>query len=221
MSTSKMKWNKYDFFILIIILIPIGLLATFYNKLPNELATHFGISGEPNGYQGKITFLLFNIFLLIGVPLLMKVTRYIDPQKRNYDKFEPTYDIFRLIFSAFLSVMMITLLFYNLGHSVNIQMIILLCIGILFMFLGNYMSRIRFNYTIGIRTPWTLANEEVWRRTHRLGGPLWLTGGLLVIILAFLPGNIAFIYMMIVLAIITIIPMVYSYFLFKKLDHQQ
>ncbi|KEF37930.1 SdpI/YhfL protein family [Schinkia azotoformans MEV2011] len=85
------------------------------------------------------------------------------------------------------------------------------------MFLGKYMSRIQFNYTMGIRTPWTLANEEVWRRTHQLGGPLWLIGGIIIIILAFLPGKIAFIFMMIMIAIITIIPVLYSYFLFKKL----
>lgn len=212
-----MKWNKFDFYISIMILIPIVMIMTLYNKLPNELAIHFGTSGEPNGYQGKLFFLLTNFLLLIGIPLLMKVTRYIDPKKRNYDKFESTYEIFRLIFSAFLSVMTITLLFYNLGHSVNIQMIVLIGIGILFMFLGKYMSRIQFNYTMGIRTPWTLANEEVWRRTHQLGGPLWLIGGIIIIILAFLPGKIAFIFMMIMIAIITIIPVLYSYFLFKKL----
>ncbi len=215
-----MKWTKIDFFIFIIILIPIVLIVALYNKLPNELATHFGTSGEPNGYQGKVSFLLTNSLLLIGIPFLMKVTRYIDPKKRNYDKFEPTYEIFRLIFSALLSVMTITLLFYNLGYSVNIQMIILIGIGILFIFLGNYMSRIRFNYTMGIRTPWTLANEEVWRRTHRLGGPLWLIAGIIIIVLAFLPGKIAFVCMMILIAIITFIPILYSYFLFRKLEQQ-
>ena len=96
--------------------------------------------------------------------LLLKITRYIDPKRKNYDKFETTFDMFRLIFTAFLSVMYISMIYINLGYSVNIQMIVLIGIGLLFMYLGKTMSRIHFNYTMGIRTPWTLASEDVWRR---------------------------------------------------------
>lgn len=220
MMATKMKWGKTDFISFIIILIPIIITIFLYNKLPDQLATHFGTNGEANGFQGKITFLLTNALLLIGVPLLMKASRYMDPKKKNYDKFEPTYDMFRVILTAFLSVMYITVLFYNLGYNVNIQMIILIGIGILFIFLGNYMSRIRFNYTIGIRTPWTLANEEVWRKTHRLAGPIWFIGGVAVIFLAFIPGSLAFVLLMVVLAIISIIPIVYSFLLFKNFDKE-
>ena len=187
-----------------------------YNKLPDQLAVHFGTNGKADGYQGKFSFLLTSALFLIFIPLLLKVIRYMDPKKKNYDKFESTFNMFRLIFTIFLSVMYITLLFYNLGYAVNIQMIVLIGIGFLFMFLGNNMSKIRFNYTMGIRTPWTLANEEVWRRTHRLAGPLWLVGGIIVIIVAFLPGNLAFTLMMIILAIIALVPIIYSYLIYKK-----
>ena len=182
------------------------------------MATHFGTNGEANGYQGKFVFLLTSSLMLIGIPLLLKVIRYIDPKRNNYDKFELTFDRFRLIFSAFLSVMFGVTLFYNLGFDVNIQMIVLIGMGILFIFLGNYMSRIRLNYTMGIRTPWTLASEEVWRRTHRLAGPLWLIAGIIVINLAFLPGNLAFILMLIIIAIVALVPILYSYLLYKKLQ---
>ena len=188
-----------------------------YNKLPDQMATHFGTSGEADGYQGKFAFLLTGSLMLIGIPLLLKVIRYMDPKRTNYDKFELTYDRFRLIFTAFLSVMMGVTILYNLGFAVNIQMIVLIGMGILFIFLGNYMSRIRLNYTMGIRTPWTLASEEVWRRTHRLAGPLWFIAGIIVIILAFLPGNLAFILLMIIIAIVVLIPILYSYLLYKKL----
>ena len=78
------------------------------------------------------------------------------------------------------------------------------------------MSRIQFNYTMGIRTPWTLANEEVWRRTHRLAGPLWFIAGIIVMILAFLPGELAFILMMILIAIIVLIPLFILIFFIKN-----
>lgn len=217
MKNHKIKWGKIDVISLVIILIPMVMTILLYNQLPDQLAVHFGLNGEANGYQGKFTFLLTSFLFLIGISLLLKVIRYIDPKQKSYDKFESTFDMFRLIFTIFLSVMYITLLFSNLGYAINIQMIVLIGIGILFIFLGNYMSRIRLNYTMGIRTPWTLASEEVWRRTHRLAGPLWFIGGIIVIILAFLPESLAFILMLIVTAIIALIPILYSYLLYKKI----
>lgn len=205
-----------DLISLIIILIPIVLSVFLYNKLPDQLAVHFGINGKADGYQGKFTFLLTGVLFLIGVPLLLKITRYIDPKNKNYDKFESTYDMFRLILTAFLSVLYITLILFNLGYAVNIQMIVLIGIGLLFMYLGKSMSRIRYNYTMGIRTPWTLASEDVWQRTHRFAGPLWLIGGIVIIILAFLPGNLAFIIMLIIVVIIALVPILYSFIIYKK-----
>ena len=95
-------------------------------------------------------------------------------------------------------------------------MIVLIGIGLLFIYLGKTMSRIRFNYTMGIRTPWTLASEDVWQRTHRFAGPLWLIGGIVMLIIAFLPGSLAFILMFIIVAIIAIVPILYSYFIYIK-----
>lgn len=216
MSNDKMKWGKIDLISLIIVLIPMIMTLVLYNKLPDQMAVHFGTNGEADGFQGKFTFILMSLLILIGIPLLMKVSRYMDPKKKNYDKFESTFEWFRLILTAFLSVMSVVTLFYNLGYKVNIQMIVLMGIGVLFVFLGNYMSRIRFNYTMGIKTPWTLASEEVWRRTHRLAGPLWFIAGIIVFILAFLPGELAFIIMMITIAIIVLVPVLYSFLIYKK-----
>ena len=216
MNRQKIKWGKIDLMSLIIILIPITLTLYLYNRLPDQLAVHFGTNGEANGYQGKFSFLLTSVLFLLAIPLLVKFIRYIDPKKENYDKFETTFDMFRLIFTAFLSVMYISMIYINLGYSVNIQMIVLIGIGLLFIYLGKTMSRIRFNYTMGIRTPWTLASEDVWQRTHRFAGPLWLIGGIVMLIIAFLPGSLAFILMFIIVAIIAIVPILYSYFIYIK-----
>ena len=216
MNRQKIKWGKIDLISLIIILIPITLTLFLYNRLPDQLAVHFGTNGEADGYQGKFYFLLTSVLFLLAIPLLVKFIRYIDPKKENYDKFETTFDMFRLIFTAFLSVMYVSIIYLNLGYSVNIQMIVLIGIGLLFIYLGKNMSRIRFNYTMGIRTPWTLASEDVWQRTHRFAGPLWFIGGIVILILAFLPGSLAFILMFIIVAIIAIVPILYSYFIYKK-----
>ena len=216
MKGQKVKWGVMDGISLILILIPIGLMVFYYHKLPDQLAVHFGINGEADGYQGKGAFLLTSSLFLVGIPLLLKIIPYIDPKKQNYEKFKFIYDMFRLIFTAFFSVVFIAVVFINLGYDLNIQMIVMIGMGLLFMFLGKYMSRIRFNYTMGIRTPWTIASEEVWERTHRFAGPLWLLGGIAMLILAFVPGSLAFILMFIVIGIIALVPIVYSYIIFKK-----
>ena len=90
-----------------------------YNRLPDQLAVHFGIDGEADGYQGKFYFLLTSVLFLLAIPLLVKLIRYIDPKKENYDKFETTFDMFRLIFTAFLSVMYVSIIYLNLGYSVR------------------------------------------------------------------------------------------------------
>lgn len=91
-------------------------------------------------------------------------------------------------------------------------------IGLLYVILGNYMKTIKTNYFIGIRTPWTLENDIVWKKTHKLAGKYWFIGGLLVILLGFIlepkPNMVSFI---IITTIITIIPVVYSYVIFKQL----
>ena len=90
MNKNKIKWGKTDLISLIMILIPIIMTTILYNKLPDQMATHFGTDGKANGYQGKFAFLLTSSLMLIGIPLLLKVIRYIDPKKNNYDKFELT-----------------------------------------------------------------------------------------------------------------------------------
>jgi uncharacterized membrane protein len=93
-------------------------------------------------------------------------------------------------------------------------------VGLQFAFLGNYFKTIKPNYFIGIKTPWTLENEEVWKKTHELGGKLWFVGGLLMALTFVLPNNIQFYTFMGITAVITIIPILYSYRIFNKIKNQ-
>ena len=93
-------------------------------------------------------------------------------------------------------------------------------IGLLFAFLGNYFKTIKPNYFIGIRTPWTLENEEVWRKTHLLGGKMWFVGGLIMALTFVLPESLSLYVFLGITAIISVIPIVYSYLEFKKIKNQ-
>jgi len=98
----------------------------------------------------------------------------------------------------------------------NPNYILLLC-GVLFILLGNYFKTIKANYFIGIRTPWTLENESVWKETHKLGGKIWFAGGLLVILSSLIfDERTNFIIFMTIIAVMVLVPVVYSYLLFKK-----
>lgn len=212
----KMKWNRMDWVILVIALIPIVFAWSVYDRLPDTIVTHWNIKNQPDGYMSKNQGLLVPSLLGIGIPFLMKVLRRIDPRRENYEMFAVTYDIIRLAVTVLLACVMVFLVLSNLGYDVDSSRVVPLLIGGIFMVLGNYMGRIRFNYLIGIRTPWTLASEEVWRRTHRFAGPVWFFGGLLALLCAFLPEAIPSYALFVVIVATALIPTVYSYLAFSK-----
>ena len=89
--------------------------------------------------------------------------------------------------------------------------------GLLFILIGNVMGRFKHNYFVGIRTPWTLANEEVWRKTHRVAAPIWVLGGIINILLAFTETNFKGIWFVAIVAVISIVPIVYSYIVYQQI----
>lgn len=201
---------------ILLILTIISFLGTLfiYSSLPEEIPIHWGINGEVDNYASKPFAILIGL-LPLGVYLLMLVLPKIDPKRESYSKHKKAY---RITSIAIVIVLIITnwmSLLTALGYEVNISIIINLFVGILFIIIGNYMPQIRNNYFFGIRNPWTLSNENVWRKTHRLGGYGFVISGLLFIlsipfknILSMLP---------IVFIIIFVIGInVYSYLLFTK-----
>lgn len=206
-----------DLGILVVALAPFVVAALFWNQLPDRLAVHFGANGQPDGFQDKGWFLVMVAVMNVGLALLLKVVQWIDPKRENYRKFARFYNLFRVVMAAFMSVIFMVTIFYNLGYAFNVQLIVLSGIGVLFIVIGNYMGQIRFNYFFGIRTPWTLANEEVWRRTHRMAGPLWVAAGVAAFICGFLSGEAAMWIFFPIVIIVGVAPLVYSFVLYRKI----
>ncbi|WP_134703450.1 SdpI family protein [Ammoniphilus sp. YIM 78166] len=212
------KMNRTDGLIILVSAIPIILFLVFFGDLPDQMAVHFGVDGSPNRYQGKISFLLIFSLFLLAYPFLFKGFRKIDPKSENYKKFGRTYEIFRFSLSVLLSGAFTFIILYNLGYPINIQLFTLLGIGLLFLIIGNYMGQIRPTYFIGIRTPWTMANDEVWRKTHRIGGPLFMVTGVVFLVAAFLPGPVTVWLCSFFLFITVAVPVIFSYIQFKKVE---
>lgn len=212
---NKMKTLKNDWLIWTIILAPYILVAYFWNQFPEQVPTHFGMDGEPDAYSSKVVGLIFFPGINILMYFLFLVLPKIDPRKKNYELFPEKYRVIRMGIHSLLSYLLVVIIFYSLGYRFDMSLMVLYGILVLFLILGNLMGNIRNNFFVGIRTPWTLASEEVWTKTHRFTAKLWVIATLITMVLIAIVPRIEIVFG-VYIAVITILPIGYSYFEFKK-----
>ncbi len=201
-----------------IILIPFAYLWYLWGTLPERVPVHWNIEGNVDRYGSKSELLLIPIFLPVLIYVILLVVPVIDPKKK-IAAMGVKYHNLKFVLTAFMSALAVVILYTTAHQAVAHTNVFLLCIGILYLLLGNYFKTIRANYFIGIRTPWTLENEEVWKKTHALGGKLWFGGGLIIVLSSiFLNARINFVVFMIVTGILVLIPIVYSYVAFRNVS---
>ncbi len=195
----------------LITLLPCLVGIIIWNRLPETVATHFGVNNEANGWSSR-PFTVFAIPLfLAALHLLCLFITSADPKSKNIgDKSKKI--IFWII--PLTSVVVFTAIYANaLGVKLDVGMICILFIGVLYLVLGNFLPKAKQNYTFGVRLPWTLADEENWNRTHRVAGFCMVISGILIIMTSFLRNFIIFI---ILTALAAAIPIIYSYVYYKK-----
>lgn len=209
--------------LVLLALVPSVLGLIFYQDLPDQVASHFNQYGEPDDTQGKLSFLIVTGLINLFIPLLLFGISYIDPKGQNYSKFVPAMRTIALAISLVLSGSLTMVLFYNLGYEIPFDMgrVVMALLGVMYLWIGNVIGQIRPNYFVGIRTPWTIENEEVWRRTHRLAGPLMMIGGLVLVAMAFVPGMTLGWIIPVVLITSVLVPTVYSFLLYRKLKQRE
>lgn len=201
-----------------IALLPFAYLAYIWNELPKEVPMHWNASGEIDRWGDK-SELFMMLFMLTGITyFVFLIIPYIDPKQKLQNMGNKLNNL-RLILALFMSALAIYIL-YSVQQKTSNPVLIFPLVGLLFAFLGNYFKTIKPNYFIGIKTPWTLENEEVWKKTHLIGGKLWFVGGLLMALTFVLPNKIQIYTFLAIAAVITIVPIVYSYLEFKKIKNQ-
>ncbi|GAA4280821.1 SdpI family protein [Gaetbulibacter aestuarii] len=209
---------KKELPLLLIIAIPLVYLAYVWNSLPETVPLHWNFKGEIDNWGDKSTLIWTTCLFTIFMYGLLSIIPFIDPKKKLQNMGQKYYNLkfFLLLFMSGIAVFIIYSVKEQAMHNPNLLFIVL---GLLFVVLGNYMKTIKANYFIGIRTPWTLENETVWKKTHQLGGKLWFVGGLLIVIccLIFKKELSSKIFIGIVITM-SLIPVLYSYVTFKKLD---
>jgi uncharacterized membrane protein len=199
------------------VLLPFIYLAYLWNSLPEKVPIHWDYKGEIDDWGTKYSLLGLIFLLPVFTYVLMLAIPKIDPKKRIELMGGKYYQI-KLVLVCFMSVLALFIIHSSKSQTLSSPSIVFVLIGLLFMALGNYFKVIKQNYFLGIKTPWTLESEEVWKLTHILAGKLWIIGGLLIVILSLIiPENINFYFFLSITAIISIVPIVYSYFIFKKL----
>ena len=206
------KENKKNLFITCaVILLPIIAGLLLWNRLPDRIPTHWGMGGEVDGWSGKGFAVFAMPALMLGIQLLCFFVTASDPKRGNIRR---KYLSMVLWIIPVLSVMTSCISYaVALGAQIRVEQVIPGFIGLMFVIIGNYMPKFQQSYTMGIRLPWTLSSEENWNRTHRFGGKIWALGGIGVLFCTLMGWGIASI---VILAVVVIVPTVYSYVLYRK-----
>lgn len=206
-----MKANKKTLIITsIVTILPVLIGIICWNRLPDVMATHFGFNNEANGFSSKA-------FAVFGLPLILLAVLWVgafvtahDPKRQNISP--KMFSLMLWIAPVISLVAAATIYPVNLGYELDIAFFSELLVGLMFIIIGNYLPKARQNYTIGIKIPWTLANEENWNRTHRLAGYLWMICGILMILISltrFIPAE----WLVGIFLIMVLVPCIYSFWL--------
>ena len=201
---------------LLALLVPFVLIPLFWNQIPDEIPMQWGTDGEVNKWGQKG----FDVFILplasLGAYLLMLAIPYIDP-KRKTESQQKGISAFRLIIPFLLTALFLVIFAQWIGLNFDIGKGLAVVVTLFFIVMGNYLQSVRPNYFLGIRTPWTLESEDIWRKTHRIGGRLWVIGGLILLVLSFfIPTDTFFTMFSIGILVLALAPILYSFYLYMR-----
>ncbi len=213
-----MKAKKSDIVILLINLVSLVGLALLLPRLPKTIPIHWNFRGQADNWGPRWMVLLMGS-LPLGIFIMMKILPLIDPRKESYRLHAKAYSIITVAISlVFIPIAWIVAL-AGLQVQLDVGIVTRLFIGLLFIILGNYMGKLRTNFFVGIRTPWTLSNPEVWQKTHRRGAWVFVLMGLIFWLSLIQPHSPLLAGIATAAVILgTLYIILYSYILFHKLD---
>jgi len=203
-------------FIWIIIILSFLIGIFLYNKMPDQLASHWNAKGEVDDYISKFWGLFLVPIISLAIFLLFLLIPKIDPLKENIQKFREYFNGFIMLIMIFLFYIYILTILWNLEYRFNMTIAIIPAIAVLFYYVGILLEHAKRNWFVGIRTPWTLSSEVVWNKTHKLGAKLYKILAVVMLISMFFEDYLVWIILGVVLIGLFVL-VIYSYFEFKKL----
>ncbi len=191
-----------------------AMTALAYPALPAVIPTHWNAAGVADGFMSKTRGAFVLPAVMAAMALFLAVLPRVSPRGFEMSGFASAYTAMRRGVLLFLLYVHALALYAGLGHEVSMTVAVFAGAGILLALLGNYLGKVRKNFFVGIRTPWTLASDEVWERTHRFGGRLWVAGGLTMCAVA-LAGKV--LWALPIVALLALVPVAYSYVVYRRL----
>jgi uncharacterized membrane protein len=204
---------RYGIAAIIVLTLAATILA--YPALPDQVPSHWNGAGEVDGYLPKLWGVLIIPLIMIPFTALFFLLPRIDPLKENYTKFRRYYEGFILIFAAFLFIIQMQIILWGLGYAISINLVFPLSLGALFIYLGFLIEHAEPNWFVGIRTPWTMSSEQVWKNTHALGGTLFKIAGIISIV-GVLFGTYSLWFALVPVLAVSLYLVIYSYLAFRK-----
>ncbi len=217
MKQSKLFYLLFPF---IVMSIPWIYLVIVWNDLPATIPTHFGLSGKPDAYGPRDQIVIAPAILTaiaIGVYFLLRNIYKIDPKRKYAATTSGILSKLAMMIVLLLCAVLLLIIYWSLHGKVEGLNILFCGISLIMAYIGNLMHSIKPNYFVGFRIPWTLENEENWRKTHQLASKIWFAGGIILAITSLLVTNQAIIFVFLSgIGVMVIIPAVYSYNLYRQ-----
>lgn len=218
---NVLNYLKRDWLALLLVIVPPVLMLLLWNQLPERIATNWDLEGNVSGYQSRPAFLISFIAVNIILYLSIYIIPYIDP-KSHAKRIAKPLRIIRITTMGAMALISGGILLKAAGYQVDINLIGKITPILLYLVLGNLMSKFPPNYFMGIRTPWTLEHPEIWRRVHRFAAKFWVAGSLVLLPFMFLLNSTAYFTLFItVTAILILVPTFQSYMLYQKLEQRK
>ncbi len=210
---NNMRKSELIIFIMILLSFAVGIYL--YPQMPGRIASHWNIQGQVDDYMPKFWGLFLMPFVSVGLFLLFVLIPRIDPLKENIEKFRKYFDSFIVLIILFLFYIYTLTILWSFNVKFNMNQVLPPAFGILFFYCGVLIEKAKRNWFIGIRTPWTLSSDNVWDKTHQLGGKLFKIIGMIAFLGLFLSSYTLFFILFPVMAA-TIYIITYSYFEYRK-----
>lgn len=206
----------FKFLLLIGLAIAMAVLA--YPNLPDPVASHWNAAGEVNGYMPKLLGVAIFPTVMALMYLFFRFIPLLDPMRKNIEGFRMYYDLFWILMSVFFLYVFALFLAWNMGYYFNFTTFMVPSIAALFYFLGILLEHSKRNWFVGIRTPWTLSDDRVWEKTHKLGGALFRWAAAIMLLTLFFHSDTAFLsFFMVPILSVVLITTVYSFYEYKRL----
>ena len=210
-----MNMRRSEIIMLGIALLSFVIGVYYYPQMPEQMASHWNARGQVDGYLSKFWGLFLMPVTLVGLALLFMAIPRIDPLRENIEKFRKYYDGFVILFMLFMVVVYVQTLLWNIGIRISLNAFLPIAAGIMFIGAGILVENARRNWFIGIRTPWTLSSDRVWDKTHRMGGKLFKSAGVIAIVGIFFHSYAVY-FVLVPALLVAAYTVVYSYLEYKR-----